>query len=668
MFRVVMIVGLVALALVAVWVGTSPGVSRGDFVYAAAYGINTLDPAQMSWTNDIRVAINIWEGLTCYHPETTEPIAGVAEFPPEVSDDGLTYKFTIRADARWCNGDPVTAADFARGWRRAVEPGTAMDYARLLVDNIAGLQGYYTWRNEAVAVLTALARLADGRGVDAQAAEMLYLHAELGEVAAAAKRVRTARTRRCDFHQALSVELSEMEVEWEAIHRRWLHRHAAECDERFARTGIAAVGDSFLQVRLERPCPYFLDLCAFPTFMPIHESIEMLREHYQNLPLTRQGLVVYDQQWTKPNRPRPTKEVCAGGSDGVGSGKRGYPGLITNGPFMLTEWSFKRRMRLTRNPFYHAGDRVAVGTIDRVVYIDANTAVMAYEAGEVDFLPGMEVHYAHKLIELSGKGLRPDFHNPVVLATHFYIFNCRDAEVFGQPNPFTDARVRRAFNLAVDRNLLVEKVLGCGEPPSGHLVPVGSIAGYQSPVSLGYDPSQARRLLSEAGYPGGASLPVIDLLHKTSGADEKTCVVLARMWRETLGVRVELRGKEPKAFAEDKVKGLYMIARAGWYGDYNDPTTFLDIFRTDNGNNDSGYANADYDALLDQADGLGPGGVLSGRMALLARAEALLICEDCPLLPLYQHTNLMAIKPYVQGLYPNRRLIFPFRYVEIGER
>ncbi|MFH0982285.1 MAG: peptide ABC transporter substrate-binding protein [Planctomycetota bacterium] len=678
MFRVLMIVTLLSLALVAAVITTAQDSTRGDFVYAEASDLNTLDPAQMSWTKDIRIAINIWEGLTTYHPQTTEPMEGAAYFPPDISSDGLTYEFNIRPDARWSNGERVTAGDFVRGWRRAIEPGTAMDYAGLLMDHIAGLREYYEWRNRAVSVLTALSRLAGGWTIDAAGARALYEHTDLPEITTAAGRLEacatagarpgrpTGRDRPAEasparevgretaegFYRALADDLSARDADWTAIHREWLHRHAGECDEHFARTGIRAVNDSTLRLTLVRPCVYFLDLCAFPTFVPIHESIERLREHFDGVPLTREGLVIYDQQWTKPAYP-----------------VRGYVGLITNGPYRLAEWSFKRRVRLVRNPHHRDYARTACATIDRVAYSDANTAVMAYEAGEVDFLPDMRVHYDHRLIELAVQGLRPDLHNPVVLATHFCIFNCRDAEVLGRPNPLLDVRVRRAFNLATDKKLLVEKVLQRGEPASGNLVPVGSIPGYASPTPLGYDPAEARRLLAEAGYPGGAGLPPIDLLYSTAGGDEKMCEVLARMWGDALGVRVELRAKEPKTFAEDKVNGTYMIAQANWYGDYNDPTTFLDIFRAGNGNNDAGYANLAYDELLDSALGTPHAAQgSSSRMALLARAEAILIRDDCPLLPLYQLTNLMAIKPSVRGLYPNPRLLYPFRYVRITSR
>ncbi|MBU0717946.1 MAG: hypothetical protein KJ749_06835, partial [Planctomycetes bacterium] len=161
------------------------GHSRADFTYVNPSGIHTLDPARMSWTQDFRVALNIWEGLTTGHPRTGNPIEGAALFPPEVSPDGLTYTFTIRDEARWSNGDSVTAADFVRGWRRALEPGTAGDYLFLFTDYIAGAEAYVDWRLEAVSVLTALARLRDGWGIYAAQAKALAGHSAFSEIAAA---------------------------------------------------------------------------------------------------------------------------------------------------------------------------------------------------------------------------------------------------------------------------------------------------------------------------------------------------------------------------------------------------------------------------------------------------------------------------------------------------
>lgn len=635
MFRWMVAICLVLLAATLAGYSLAGGSPRADFVYVNSTGIHTLDPARMSWTPDIRVAINIWEGLTTYDPRTTQPREGVAHFPPDVSPDGLVHIFTLRPEARWSNGDPVTAGDFVRAWRRAIEPGTAGDYAFFITDHVTGAREYYDWRNRNVAVLTALDRLARGWEVDEEAARLLIESGAIHELVDPA----------ANSQPSAAQVIAALDLDWASIYRRCFDRHAGQLDARFTAVGLETPNDHTLRVTLTRPCPYFLDLCAFAAMLPCHRSIELLREGAGDTGLTPEGLVVYDPQWTKPDYRA-----------------NGYPGLITNGPYRLTEWTFKRRLRLEANPFYCDGESVACQTIDMLVYTDLNTALMAYERGDVDFLPDMSVEYDHKLVELAVTGQRPDFIFPVVFGTYYYIFNCSSETVRGRPNPFRDARVRRAFALCIDKQTLTDKVIGRGDPVSDHVVPVGTIPGYESPPAAAYDPDQSRRLLAAAGYPDGAGLPPVDLLYNTGSQHGKVCEYLANTWQRQLHVTVELRGKESRTFAEDKVNRDYMIARGGWYGDYADPTTFLDVFTTGNGNNDAGYANPRYDAFLTRAaTEIDPG----RRLQLLAEAEALLINNEFPALPLYQYTNLLAVKPHVQGLHPNPRLAFPFRYLSV---
>ena len=171
---------------------------------------------------------------------------------------------------------------------------------------------------------------------------------------------------------------------------------------------------------------------------------------------------------------------------------------------------------------------------------------------------------------------------------------------------------------------------------------------------------QARRLLSDAGHADGTGLPAIELLYMPS--DELVCQALARMWEESLGVRVELRCLESKTLAEEKANFRYMVARGNWYADYTDPTTFLDCLASGNGNNDSGYVNSRYDALLAEANEVRDPG---RRATMLQRAEAIIVEEDLPILPILHYAAPIAIKPYVSGLHTNARLWFPFRYVTV---
>jgi oligopeptide transport system substrate-binding protein len=394
---------------------------------------------------------------------------------------------------------------------------------------------------------------------------------------------------------------------------------------------------------LKRPCPYFLDLTAFPTFLPCHESIERLRERYHGLPITAEGLVVYDPQWTKPDY----------------HGNH-YGGLVTNGPFTLADWTFKRRARLRVNPYFRAADQIECRTIDMLEYDNISASITAYEAGEVDFLTDMSVPYDHEIARRAQSGERPDFHSCVLSATYFLSFNCVSPVVGGRLNPFVDRRVRKAFTLAVDRERIVENVLKRGDGVAHSFVPPAAIPGYVPPGGLRRDVDEARRLLAEAGYAEGARLGPVELLYVPS--DERLCQALARMWEEALGVRVELRSQESKTFAEEKANQRFMIARGNWYADYNDPTTFLDCLGSGNGNNDSGYSSPKYDELLAAARVETDPSV---RAELLRLAESIIVEEDCPILPILHYAQTLAIKPYVKGLHANARLWFPFRYVTI---
>ncbi len=618
---------------------------RADFTYISKGGIHTLDPARMSWTQDFRIALNIWEGLTTTHPQTTEPIEGAALFPPEVSDGGLRYTFTLRDDARWSNGEAVVAGDFVRGWRRGMEPGTATDYTFLFTDHIAGAAEYVQWRLDAVSALTALSRLSSGWDIDAEQARSIAgseVFRELGVVEGLAFTDPTRRDTEAIW-QGVADQLNRRDVDWAVLFDRAFDDHVAEFDERFAAVGIEALDHRRLAVDLTRPCPYFLDLAAFPTFLPCHQSIELLRERCRSTQITAQGLVVYDPQWTKPDYHR-----------------NGYAGIVTNGPYRLSDWRFKRRVRLTVNPYYRTARDIACRVIDMLVYDHLSAALMAYEAGAVDFLPSMDVPYDHEIARLSRSGERPDFHLCDVFATYFFNFNCTSRSVLGRANPFTDARLRRAFSLAIDKESIVTNVLGRGDRVAHALVPTGAISGYVPPTSPDVDADEARRLLDEAGYPGGVGMPAIDLLYLSS--DERVCQAAARMWEQELGVNVELRCKERRTFADDKANHRFMVARGNWYGDYFDPTTFLDCLVTGNGNNDSGYSSPRYDGLVSRATASVD---RATRADLLREAESILVEEDFPILPILHYALPIAIKPHVRGLYPNARLRFPFKYITV---
>jgi oligopeptide transport system substrate-binding protein len=198
-------------------------------------------------------------------------------------------------------------------------------------------------------------------------------------------------------------------------------------------------------------------------------------------------------------------------------------------------------------------------------------------------------------------------------------------------------------------------------------VPPG-VRDYVSPKAAGFDPEAARQLLAEAGYPGGRGLPVIEIMFNKEAAHQVIAESVKDMWRRHLGATVELSSIE-RGTLRQKVQNLdYSVSRAGWYGDYNDPLTFLDMFLTapegGGGNNDTGFANAEYDRLIAEATREGDP---ARRNELLHRAEQILIVEEMPIIPLYYYADMYLFRPEVRNFWPNRMGINPLRFVEVRE-
>jgi len=521
---------------------TSGRTPRADQItFASQADIHTLDPQQMSWTQDLRVAMALWEGLLTYHPVTLAPAPGCAQLP-QISADGLTYTFQLRPHLQWSNGEPLTAQDFADSWQRALDPATSNKYVALFF-KIAGAQAY----NQAC--------------------------------------VRSGTGPRPDF----------------------------------SAVGIRVLDPVTLQVTLVDPCPYFCDLVAFPPFYPLH-----LR--------ARQKAVAAGHPWTHP------------------------PYLVTNGPFVLKEWDFKNYLRLDPNPYYHDRAQVHCAQLRLVTYPDQeNAALLAYQSGVVDILSWVPQQYiGPELIAQQRAGQRHDIFFQPVFGTYFYVFNCRQA-------PFNDARVRQAFTLVIDKRQLVEDVLRMGQRPLNVIVAPDAIPGYSSPRGLVRDVPRAQALLAAAGFPEGRGFPAVDLLYANEGIHVTAAQAIGQMWERHLGVRVVYHGVESKQFNRERQAHHFAVARGGWYGDYLDPTTWLDLAQTGSGQNDGQFSDPHYDALLAKAQRQT---VPAQRLALLTEAERYLLEDQCAFMPVCQYSDGYVYDPArIAGCAPNVRLITQFKYL-----
>jgi oligopeptide transport system substrate-binding protein len=302
--------------------------------------------------------------------------------------------------------------------------------------------------------------------------------------------------------------------------------------------------------------------------------------------------------------------------------------IVSNGPFVLGEWLLNRRVRFVKNPRYWDADQVALQVADGLTGDNINANFNLYMSGVLDWVDSGAV----PLFVVPELMKRPDFHVSPFFNTYFYRFNVT------RP-PFDDARVRKAFYLAMDAEAITKYVLKAGQVPARSLVPPG-IPGYTVALLPERNVSEARRLLAEAGYPEGRGFPRVELLFNTSEAHKQIAEVLQDQWKEALGVKVELVNQEWKVFLQTTQSLDYWISRGGWIGDYLDPNTFLDIWTTGNGNNRTGFAQPGYDALIARAaQTLDP----VERMGLLHEAEDWVLNRETIILPLYYYV--------VQNLY-----------------
>jgi oligopeptide transport system substrate-binding protein len=386
----------------------------------------------------------------------------------------------------------------------------------------------------------------------------------------------------------------------------------------FSEVGARALDDRTLEVRLEHPTPYFLDLCATPPLQPVPTGV-----------IAKQG-----DDWVKPGR------------------------IVSNGAYTLADWRINDRIRLKKSPFYWDRAHVALETIDVLPIADPDAAFNFYASGEADLTADKGLV---PIALIDNLRTRTDYHAAAFLGTYFLRFNCKQG-------PFTDPRVRLAFSLAVDKQRIVKKITRAGEQPAGSLVPPG-LPGYTSPEGLPYDPEAARRLLAEAGYPNGRGFPLVRYLFSGKGsgaADEKIAVELQSMWRDTLGVTVNLTRQEWKVYLNSMNSLDYDICRSSWVGDYPDPNTFLDLFLTGGGNNRTGWSDPAYDALIaDAASEPDP----AKRLALLAQAEHLLIAKQAVICPLYFYVGIQLYDPKkVSGIEPNVLDEHPLRLMKVEKR
>ena len=241
---------------------------------------------------------------------------------------------------------------------------------------------------------------------------------------------------------------------------------------------------------------------------------------------------------------------------------------------------------MVKNERYWDKDRVKLGVVDALAVKGETTSLNMYLNGQVDWSTQLPVSTIPKLRE----DFADQFRYGPELTAYFYRLNVTRPEL-------KDPRVRRALAMAIDKAAITERVTRAGETPATNLCPPG-MTGYTPPVGAKFDPAGAKKLLAEAGFPGGRGLPTIEILYNDLDAHRTIAETIQQMWKENLGISTELRGLEWGVYLDSTHKLDYDVARAGWVADYSDPNTFLDMFVTGGENNQTGWSNARYDELI----------------------------------------------------------------------
>lgn len=377
----------------------------------------------------------------------------------------------------------------------------------------------------------------------------------------------------------------------------------------FTKTAKVEVLDRHaLRITLRNPTSYFLDLCAFETYMPVHRGT--VEKHGKD-------------RWTRPEN------------------------WVGNGPFSLVEWSPRQHIIMVPNPNYWDAGVVKLRKITALPIDDQDVAYnkfVNHEAHWIRTVPTSKIDDAKR---------RPEYFVTPYLGSYFYRFNVTRPHL-------KDKRVRQALSLAVNRETITRDVLRAGQVPATWFCPPIELAGYEPPKGWAYDPDRARRLLAEAGYAGGEGFPKLTLFYNTQEDHKRVAERVAQMWRETLRINVVLQNAEWKVYLKQVELLDYDIARAGWIADYSDPMTFLDMWLEDGGNNNTGWSNARYEQLIDRANAEPD---VKKRVEVLREAERILIEDEFPILPIYIYVNQGMKVDALQGWYETVRDLHPFQYM-----
>ena len=603
--------------------------------YVSGGEIESLDPPITNSQPDARILIALFEGLVEYHPVTMEPIPSIAE-SWETSPDGTEYLFHLRKNARFSNGDPITAGDFVYSFRRGFKPELASRNAYL---------GYYIKNSEAYNSVRSFVKDQSGRFL---LKKDLEEKKEGEQPAAPAESAAADFGADTDFHrfiigpERLSVPSDEKERN-ALIEKNAKLKAAIQGKElvpvKAEDIGVEAVDDYTLRLNLYQPAPYFLGLLAHQFFRVVPQKI----------------VEKYGTDWTRTEN------------------------IVTSGPFKLAVHRPYDVLTVIRDPNYWDAANVHLDGIEFYPLDEQTTMMNLYKAGSVDALYNHTVPAAWFdtiKVYTAEYSLQPE------VADEFYVMNVKKP-------PMDNLKVRQAFALAIDREALAKfrKTI----KPLIDMTPEGVFPKYEEARAKVYseelkkqgssleewkkrifDPEKARKLLTEAGFAVTKSgdgyacpnFPVdkTNITYNTAESNKAVAEFVQAQWKQNLGITVPLKNMEFRTFLPLLNKVDYEgFARRGWVGDYMDPYTFLSLYYSEANEGATGWWDPKFDKMLDDANNtVDP----AKRFEKLAQAE-LFVMQQQIIIPLGTNTTSWMKKPYIKGFYPNPGTLEPWKFAYI---
>lgn len=382
---------------------------------------------------------------------------------------------------------------------------------------------------------------------------------------------------------------------------------------KFDEVGVTNPNESTLILELKNPASYLLNLLSHPAWFPVHRK--SLATHGN--PFKR------STSWTQPDS------------------------MVSNGPFSLVEWRVNEYVRLNKNNLYWDNQTTKLYEIFFYPTENLDAEERAFQGGQLHLTEGLPVskvgYYRQKN--------HPELQINPYLGTYYLQLNTRN-------KPLSDPRIRTALSLVIDRNQIVERITEGEQKPAWHFTPPNT-AGYYAKFSSSKNIEKARALFTEAGFPNGENFPVLKYLYNTSGNHKTIAEALQQMWRSTLGIRVELENQEWKVYTQSRQNGSFEILRSSWVGDYLDPSTFLDVWTSESGNNFTGWQSSKYDGIIEKTKSIEE---TETRYSLFEIAEKLLLSEQ-PIIPLYFYNSVFLKHPSVKGFYPTLLNYHPWKNV-----